>query len=245
MTTSTEKFVKDVMMNVKANHPVTVVYSDDPNDTLSLLKSAIPIIRDKTDRVYYWTAINRWTDITAKDKSLAELIAQPVKVTLSAEQSKTPLSFCFSAPETIKQARNPIFVISLLSQQFKNENIGMLQELRDFDYLARNGVNDTYRIVILANRSFEIPSDYENIFGVVHHDHPTLEELGAVYDTDFMQEYVEKVLCTIYTGKAVELVKTFTNLRTYAVNTLNGLSARQFRLILYKAVSQSVVKDKT
>lgn len=238
---STDKFIRDVMMNVKANHPVTVVYTDDPNDTLSLLKSSMPVIREKTDGLFYWTATNRWTNLTSKEKSLAELIANPIKLTLAQEQTKTPMAFCFAGPD-ITKARNPVFVFSLISSQFKNENIGMLQELRDFDYLARNGVNDTYRIVILANNSFEIPADYENIFGVVRHENPTTEELGVVYDTDFMKEYIEKVLCTIYEGKAEKLVKDFADLRKYAVNTLNGLSARQFRLILYKAVSQSVVR---
>lgn len=242
MTTSTEKFVKDVMMNVKANHPITIVYSDDANDTLALLKSAMPIIREKTDKLFYWTATKRWTDITPKDKSLAELIAKPNVVTLDTDQGKTPLSFCYSSPEKLK-GRNPIFVISLLSSQFKNENMGMLQELRDFDYLARNGVNDTYRIVILANNSFEIPSDYENIFGVVHHDVPSTTELGKLYDDEFMKDYIQNVLCTIYDGKKDTLIKNFEGMKDYAVNTLNGLTARQFKLILYKAVSQSVVKS--
>lgn len=242
MTNSVDKFIRDVMMNVKANHPVSIVYSDDPNDTLELLKSAIPVIREKTDKIYYWTARERWIDISAKDKTLAELIASPNKVNLSQDQSKSPLSFCFSSPEQLK-ARNPIFVVSLLSSQFKNENIGMLQELRDFDYIARNGVNDSYRIVILANKSFTIPADYENIFGVVNHEVPSLEELGKVYDTDFMKEYIEKILLSLYGGKPENLLKEFKNLKDYTVNTLNGLTARQFKLILYKAVSHSVVKD--
>lgn len=241
--TSTEKFIKEVQMNVKANHPVTVVYSEDPNDTIALIKSAMPIIRDKTDKVFYWTSTKRWTDITSKDRSLADLIANPVKVTLSGDAATTPLAMCFQSPEMLK-CKNPVFIISLLSSQMKNENIGMLQELRDFDYLARNGVNDTYRIVIIANKSFEIPMDYENIFGVVRHEDPTLDELGNVYDTSFMVEYVEQVLCAVYTGKPEKLVKEFKDLRTFSVNTLNGLSARQFRLILYKAVAQAVEKDK-
>ena len=241
---STDKFIRDVMMNVRANHPVTIVYTNDPNETLSLLKSATSVIREKTDKLYYWTATNRWTDITNKDKSLAELIAMPVKMDkLDQDQSKTPLSFCFSPPEKLKNVRNPVFVLSLLSSQFKNENIGMLQELRDFDYLARNGVNDTYRIIILANNSFEIPADYENIFAVVKHEMPDTDELATVYQSDFMTDYIEKVLCQVYTGPAEELVGEFKELQQYAVNTLNGLSARQFKLILYKATSQSVTKD--
>lgn len=243
MTTSTEKLIKDVMLNVKANHPVTVVYSDDPNDTLSLLKSSMNIIREKTDKMYYWTATKRWTDISSKDKSLAELIAQNKTLELNADQNKTPLALCFSAPEQLPgKAKNPVFFVSLLSAQFKNENIGMLQELRDFDYLARNGVNDSYRIVILANSSFEIPSDYENIFGIVRHESHTIQELSEVYKTDFMKEYIEKVLCTVYQGKPETLLEQFNNLEDYCVNTLNGLSARQVRLILYKAVSSSVLR---
>lgn len=242
MTTSTEKFIADVTLNVRANHPVTIVYTDDPNDTLQLLKASSHIIRGKTDGLFYWTSTARWTDISVKDRTLADLIANPIKITPAGDAAKTPLSFCFAAPEVVK-AKAPVFVMSLLSSQFKNDNIGILQELRDFDYITRNGVNDSYRIVILANNSFEIPPDYENIFGVVRHEAPSTEELGTVYDDDFMIDYIEKVLCTAYEGKAEDLVQNFKNLKAYSVNTLNGLTGRQFKLILYKAVSQSVIRE--
>lgn len=244
MTTSTEKFILDITQNVRANHPVTIVYTDDPNETLALIKASSNAVRGSTDGLFYWTATQRWTNITPTDRSLADLIANPVKVNITGDAAKTPLSFCFSAPEVVK-AKKPVFVMSLLSTQFKADNIGILQELRDFDYITRNGINDSYRVIILANKSFEIPSDYDNIFGVVRHEPPTIIELEKDYDESFIKDYIEKVLCTLYEGPAETLVKQFTDLRKYCVNTLNGLTARQVRLILYKAVSQSVIRDGT
>lgn len=240
--TSTEKFVKEVMMNVKANHPVTIVYSEDPNETIALIKSAMPIIRDKTDKMFYWSPTKLWTDISPADRSFAELIANPIQISLTGEAAATPLSACFQSPELLK-CKNPVFIVSLLSSGMKNGEIRTLQQLRDFDYMVRNGVNDTYRLILVANKSFEVPMDYENIFGVVRHEDPTIKELGDVYDTFFVGDYIEKVVCQVYTGKAEKLVEEFKALKDFSVNTLNGLSSRQLKLILCKAVANAVQKN--
>jgi SpoVK/Ycf46/Vps4 family AAA+-type ATPase len=242
MTTSTDAYVKDLLLNVRANHPVTIVYTDDPNETLALTKAAMPTIRERTDKIYYWTARNRWTDITNKDKQLAELIASPVEVQLSEKQKKSPLQFAFSSPEELK-GRNPVFILSLISSSFKDEQIGPLQELRDFDYMVRNGINDSYRIIVLANSSFTIPTDYENIFGVVRHLPPTKEELSSIYDEYFIHDFVEAVVSKVYEGGSPDdLKKIFVGLKDYCINTLNGLSSRQVKLILYKALSHAAEK---
>jgi ATP-dependent 26S proteasome regulatory subunit len=241
MTSSLDSYLNDLSLNIKANHPITIVYTDDLNETLAITKQAIPTLRKNTDKVFYWTARNRWTDITAKDKPLAELIAQPVELTLNPKQTKTPLQFVFSSPEELK-CRNPVFILSLVSAQFKNENIGILQELRDFDYLARHGINDSYRVIILANNTFECPPDYENIFGVVRFNPPNRDELSKLYDEYFIKDYIVKILSPIYEGKPDQLEKDFKELKTYCVNTLSGLSSRQFKLILYKGVSFSAEK---
>lgn len=242
--TSTEAYIKELLLNIRANHPVTIVYTDDPNDTLALTKSAMPAIREKTDKIFYWSARDRWTDITNKEKQLAEQIANPTSVTLSEKQKKTPLQFAFSSPEELK-CRAPVFILSLISSSFKDDQIGPLQELRDFDYLVRNGVNDSYRIIILANSSFDIPKDYENIFGTVKHTAPTKEELGEIYDEYFMRDFILKVVAPVYDGGdegVKELEKNFNELKPFCVNTLNGLSGRQAKLILYKAVSHAAEK---
>lgn len=243
--TSVDAYVKELSLNIRANHPISVVYTDDLNDTLALTKQAMSLIREKTDKIYYWSPRNRWTDISDKNKSLAELLANPVIVELKDKQNKTPMEFCFSAPEQLKGAKNPVFIMSLVSAQAETKNIGLLQELRDFDYLVRNGVNDSYRLIILANNTFEIPVDYENIFGVIRHKCPEQSELEALFDTAFMKEYIQKVLVPRLAGEekdAKEIEEKFKALKNYCVNTLAGLSGRQFKIILYKAVGASVSK---
>lgn len=238
---SLESYTSSLALNIKSNHPITVVYTDDPNDTLAITKAAIPTIRPKTDKIYYWNSRSRWSDITPRDKTLAELLANPSAVTLSTKQAKTPLEFAFSSPEELK-CKNPIFIMSLISIQFKGDNMGIMQELRDFDYLVRHGVNESYRIVLIANSSFEIPSDYENIFGVVKHTNPIKTELEELYDEDFMKDFIQKVLTPMYDGKPADIEKVFKDLKQYCVNTLAGLPARQVKLILYKAVSHSAIR---
>jgi SpoVK/Ycf46/Vps4 family AAA+-type ATPase len=241
MTTSAEAFVKDLMLNIRANHPVTIIYTNDPNETLQLVKESSKTVRDRTDKLFYWNSRHKWIDISAADKKLAEQIANPIEVSLNQKQGKTPLQFTFSSPEELK-CKAPVFIMSMVSSSFKDEVIGPLQELRDFDYLVRNGVNESYRIIIIANNSFNIPSDYENIFGVVKHQPPSKEELTTIYDEFFMEEFVEKVVVPVYDGDVKQLKAKFEELKPYCINTLNGLSGRQAKLILFKALSHSVEK---
>lgn len=238
MNSSTDRYVKDLFLNVRTNHPITVVYTDDPNETISLTKAAIPAIRDKTDKVYYWSPRHNWTDISDTQKSFAQLIANPVLVKVPDNLKKTPLGWAFGSPEEIK-SKYPIFIMSLLTVQFKKDVMALMQELRDFDYMVRNSVNSTYRLIIIANKSFDIPDDYENIFSVVNHSLPTRDELRQTYEQSFLIEYIDGMLAKIYEGDFQSVRKTFEDLKEYSVNTLAGLTERQAKLILFKATSRN------
>jgi SpoVK/Ycf46/Vps4 family AAA+-type ATPase len=243
MEKSLDSYVKELVLNVRTNHPVTVVYTDDPNETIALTKDAIPTIRETTDKIFYWSARQAWTDITARDKDFAFQLANPVEVKLTDKQKKTPLAYTFSSPEELKdKAKYPIFIMSLLSVQFKKDVMTIMQELRDFDYMVRHGQNNTYRLIIIANKSFEIPHDYENLFGVVHHDLPTKEEIRKVFQEDFLSDYIDEKLQKVYSGDFVSLRKQFEDQEEYVLNTLAGLTERQVRITLMKGVSKNHTK---
>lgn len=236
---STEKYVQDLFLNVKTNHPITVVYTDDPNETLALTRSSIPALRAATDRVYYWSSRKGWQNVTDTKKSFAQHIANPVPVKITKEElKKTPLSFAFGSPEEV-EAKYPVFIMSLFSVQFKKDVMTLMQELRDFDYMVRNNVNGTYRLIVVANKSFEIPDDYENIFGVVHHQLPTRDELRSMYQENFLKDYIGGLLAKIYDGDFSAVQNNFEALEDYVVNTLSGLTTRQSKLILMKATSKN------
>lgn len=242
MESSVDKLVRELVLNVRINHPVTIVYTDDPNETVSLVKDAIPKIRDSTDKIFYWSPRLSWTDITDK-KEFAQQLANPVTIKLAEHLKKTPLSFCFGSREELKGSA-PVFVMSLLSVQFKKDVMMIMQELRDFDYMVRNDVNSTYRLVIIANKSFEIPNDYENLFGVIEHKLPTKDELRAVYQQEFLEGYVDDILQDVLVNAKdfPQVRKDFEELEEYAVNTLSGLPERQVKITLFKAVSKNAVK---
>jgi hypothetical protein len=208
MNNSTQNFINELTLNIRTNHPVSIVYTDDPPDTIAIAKSAIPKIRDQTDKILYWSARGGWQDITKRDKSFADLIGNPDKVKVPESLSKTPLSYVFGSPEEIK-AKAPVFIMSMLTVQFKKDVMAVMQELRDFDYMVRNGVNKTYRLIVVANKSFEIPQDYDNIFGVINHKLPIKDELRAVYKEGFLQDYLDDIVKDIYDGDFVALRKKF------------------------------------
>jgi ATP-dependent 26S proteasome regulatory subunit len=241
MIESTESLLDELTLNIRTNHPVSIIYTDDPVNTVDLVKSAIPRIRDSTDKILYWSPRNAWTDITPKDKSLAELIGNPTKIKVPDELSKTPLSYIFGSPDKIG-ARAPVFIMSLLSVQFKKDVMTIMQELRDFDFMVRNNVNNTYRLIVVANKSFEVPQDYENIFGIINHKLPTKAELRQTYRARFVQDYLDDLVKKVYDGDYPALRQQFVDLEDYVVNTLSGITERQFRLILFKAVSKNHTK---
>lgn len=242
MESATDTYVKELVLNVRTNHPVTIVYTDDPNETISLTKDAIPTVRDSNDRIFYWSSRLGWTDISARDKDFAHCLSNPTPVKeLTDQYKKTPLAWVFAAPDVLK-AKAPIFIMSLLSVQFKKDVMAIMQELRDFDHMVRNNQNSTYRLIIVANKSFEIPSDYENLFGVIHHGLPTKTELRKVYK-EFLEDYVDKIVQPLYSGDFDAIRKAFAEQEDYAVNTLTGLSERQVKITLYKATSSNAVKQ--
>jgi AAA+ superfamily predicted ATPase len=243
METATERYVKDLVLNVRTNHPITVVYTDDPNETIGLTRDSMKAIRNTTDKILYWSSRVGWSDISDAGKSFAQLLANPVKVVPPTDDlKKTPLAFTFASPEALK-ARFPVFIVSLLSVQFKKDVMAIMQELRDFDYMVRNNQNNTYRLIIVANKSFEIPPDYENIFGIVNHSLPTKQELRALYNQDFLSEYIDGILKDIYSGDYKALRSQFEAEEDYAVNTLTGLTERQVKLILFKGLSKNHIKS--
>lgn len=244
MSTSVNRYVQELVLNVRVNHPVTIVYTDDPNETVALTKDAIPMIRDTTDKIYYWNPRLAWTDISDRNTSFAAQLANPKTVDVPQDYKKTPMGWCFAPKELLKGER-PIFIMSLLSVQFKKDVMAVMQELRDFDYMVRNQQNPTYRLIVIANRSFEISNDYDNLFGVIHHELPTKEELHKLYSQDFLEDYIDKVLKSVYTGDFDQIRKEFTDLEEYCVNTLTGITERQARLILFKAVSANCTKRGT
>lgn len=239
---SKQSYVNDLFLNVKVSHPVTIVYTDDPNETVALTKSAVPNIRNNTDKICYWSSRLGWADISDRNKTFAQQLGTPNLIKVPDEAKKTPLAYTFLSPEKIG-AKFPIFVMSLLSVQFKKDVMTIMQELRDFDYMVRSGVNNTYRLIIIANKSFEIPDDYENIFGVINHALPIKSEIRETYETAFLEDYLENLVQKVYAGKDFpELKKQFVGLTDYVVNTLAGLSERQIRLILFKAFSKNHTK---
>lgn len=240
-TTSKQSFVNDLFLNVKVSHPVTIIYTDDPNETVALTKATVPAIRDTNDKILYWSSRLNWTDISDRNKSFAQQLGNPTVVKVPDEAKKTPLAYTFLSPEKIG-AKYPIFIMSLLSVQVKKDVMGLMQELRDFDYMVRSGVNNTYRLIIIANKSFEIPEDYENLFGVIHHDLPVKAEIESIYDTAFMEDYLEALVQKLYDGNFKELKAQFASIKNYVVNTLAGLSERQIRLIMFKAFSKNHTK---
>lgn len=244
MESSIERYVRELTLNVRTNHPVTIVRTDDPNETISLTKDAIPRIRDSTDKIFLWSARQNWTDISDRSKDLANQLANPVKVVPPTDElKKTPLSYCFGSPEQLK-SKSPIFIMSLLTVQVKKDVMMMMQELRDFDYMVRNQVNPSYRLIIIANKSFEIPVDYENVFGVVNHELSTIPELRKLYQNDFLEDYIDAVLGKVITDpeKLPLIRKQFEELEDYVVNTLSGLPDRQVKITLYKGVSKNAIK---
>lgn len=238
---SRDKFIAELTQNVRTNHPISVVYTEDPLDTLELIKSSYKVVRGSTDKLFYWTKINNWTDITDGTKPLAALIANPTKITLDPTKNPTPMCFTFMGKETTK-ADAPIFILSLANLDYKKDNGRVMQELRDFDYMVRKGVNDKSRIIILATPTFEVTPEYSNIFGVIRHQLPSKDELAEVFDNDFMTDYIERVVAQVYEGSKEKLIKDFRDLRTYVLNTLSGLTARQAYLIMCKGVSANVVR---
>jgi shikimate kinase len=242
LATSTETYVKELVLNVRTNHPITIVYTEDPNETIALTRDSIKAIRSKTDKILYWSSRNGWTDISDRSKDFAEHLANPVTIAVPDNLKKTPLSYTFGSPEVLKGSY-PIFIVSLLSVQFKKDVMQIMQELRDFDYMVRNGQNKTYRMIVIANKSFEIPDDYENIFGVINHDLPTKEELHHLYKTEFLEDYLDNILSKIYTGDYSVLRKQFEDEEDYAVNTLCGITERQVRITLFKGVSKNHTKN--
>jgi hypothetical protein len=235
--TSVDSFVRELFLNIRASHPVTIVYTEDQFDSIDVLKESINLIRPDTDKILYWSSTNGWTDITGQD-DLASHIAQPIKIDLSPDQKKTVLRPIFSSPEELG-AKKPIFIASLLSVKAKKDTIELLQELRDFDYIVRNGWNAPYRLIIIANKSFEIPEDYDNMFGVIRHENPTQDEIRTYFTKEFIDAYIAKTLVKVYTDDIQELIAEFKKLTDYVVNTLSGLSSRQVELTLQKALAHS------
>lgn len=238
--TAVDNFVRELFLNIRASHPVTVIYTEDQFDSIDVLKESINLIRPDTDKIFYWSSTAGWTDITAKD-DLASHIAQPTKVDLSPDQKKTVLRPIFSSPEELG-AKKPIFIVSLLSLKVKKDTIELLQELRDFDYIVRHGWNSSYRLIIIANKSFEIPEDYDNMFGVIRHENPSQDEIRDLYEKEFVDSYIAKTLVKVYEGDIQGLVNTFKSMSDHVTNTLCGLSRRQVELTLQKALAHAAMR---
>lgn len=241
MSSTTGKFVSELSLNIKTINPITLVHTDDPFESLELIHAAIPAIRGDTDKVYYWSETTKWIDISERDKDISDLVSNPTKAEFPKEQLVTTLSPIFASPEILK-GRKPVFIVSFLTAKFKKEVTALMQELRDFDYFARSGINSTYRLIVLANKSFEMNSDYENLFGFIDHSAPSEPELQEIFRDKFL-DYVDGTVSKIFTGNFATARAEIEALETFALNTLRGLSARQALITLNKALSKCALRS--
>lgn len=239
---STVEFVQELDLNFRAKQPITIIYTDDPINSTDLVRDAIPVMRPSTDAIFYWSATTKWINVTNKNKSFIAHLADPENADFPEKILRTILQPIFAAPEQLKNARKPVFIVSLLPAKFSKDEIGIMQELRDFDALIRNGYNSMYRLIFIAPRSFQLQPDYENLMGVIEHKNPSREEVRTLYKEDFIKDTIETVASSVYQGDINQALEQFNNEEEYVVNTMTGLSARLIKIILHKALSKSAVR---